>query len=339
MTSLDNVSTEDLRQVLAEVEGKKPSQRLMAAINYLEEDGATLQEVAERYGYTAGWLSRWLDRLERLADEPFEEVVYDEHRSGRPSKLSDKEHEQFVEALHKSPEEVGLDAPAWSVPLARHYLAEEFDVEYSERHVRRLMTEAGLSWKTARPEFHKSDERAQEAWQDGFKKRDNLDDEYTILAIDQTRQVLSTLIHAWFPKGERPSLPVTGAWDSIKLLGAVSDTDETFFLPCEENFNSDTTIRFLDALQTEFGEKICVVLDNASYFTANRVQEFVEGTPIELCYLPRGSPELNPAEECWRQLDQSLGNRLFETLDELRDAALCALDEINVPDVFTYLCP
>ena len=43
------------------------------------------------------------------------------------------------------------------------------------------------------------------------KKRDNLDDEYTILTIDQTRQVLSTLIYAWFPEGERPSLPVTGA--------------------------------------------------------------------------------------------------------------------------------
>jgi hypothetical protein len=41
----------------------------MAAINYLEEDEATLEDVAERYGYTAGWLSRWLDRLERLADE------------------------------------------------------------------------------------------------------------------------------------------------------------------------------------------------------------------------------------------------------------------------------
>ena len=65
---------------------------------------------------------------------------------------------------------------------------------------------------------------------------------------------------------------MTGAWDSIKLLGTVSDTDETFFLPCEENFNSDTTICLLDALQTEFGEKICVVLDNASYFTANKVQ-------------------------------------------------------------------
>ena len=128
---------------------------------------------------------------------------------------------------------------------------------------------------------------------------------------------------------------MTGAWDSIKLLGAVSDTDESFFLPCEANFNSDTTVRLLDALQTEFGEKICVVLDNASYFTANAVQEFVEGTPIELCYLPRGSPELNPVEECWKKLNQALGNRLFDTLDDLCDAAL---DSINPPNLLTYLC-
>ena len=170
MASLDSMSTDDLRQVLAEVEGKKPTQRVMAAINYLEEDEATLTDVAGRYGYTAGWLSRWLDRFERLADEPFEEVVYDEHRSGRPSELSDEQHERFVKVLHELPEEVGLDAPAWSVPLVRHYLSEEFDVEYCERHVRRLLSEAGLSWKTARPEFHKSDERAQEAWQKDFKK-------------------------------------------------------------------------------------------------------------------------------------------------------------------------
>jgi transposase InsO family protein len=151
--------------------------------------------------------------------------------------------------------------------------------------------------------------------------------------------VLSKLIHAWFPEGERPSLPVTGKWDSIKLLGAASDDGETFFLPCEENFNSDVTIRWLDVLQKEFGEKICVILDNASYFTANKVQEFVEDTPIELCYLPRGSPELNPTEECWRRLNQELGNRLFDTLDELCDAALAALDTIDPPNVLTYLCP
>src|SRR5699024_9311101 len=91
---------------------------------------------------------------------------YDEPRSGRPSELSDQEHERFVDVLHEPPEEAGIDAPAWSVPLAQHYLSEEFDVDYCDRHVRRLMTEAGLSWKTARPEYYKSDERAQDAFQD-----------------------------------------------------------------------------------------------------------------------------------------------------------------------------
>jgi transposase len=81
-----------------------------------EEDDATLEEFAERYRYTADWVSRWLDRLEWLADEPFKDVVYDEPREGRPSELSDEEYEWIVEALHESPEEVGLDAPAWSVP-------------------------------------------------------------------------------------------------------------------------------------------------------------------------------------------------------------------------------
>ena len=171
MADLENVSTDDLRQALAEVEGKKLTQRLMAAINYLEDNDLTQKEVAERYGYTDGWLSQWLDRLERLADEPFEPVVYDEPRSGRPTQLSDAEHEQFVEALHESPEEVGIDALGWSVPLASKYLTEEFDVNHCDRHVRRLMSEAGLSSMTARLEYYKSDERAQEAFQDGFKKR------------------------------------------------------------------------------------------------------------------------------------------------------------------------
>ena len=141
------------------------------------------------------------------------------------------------------------------------------------------------------------------------------------------------------PTADAVEESVTGAWESIKLLGAVSDTGETFFLPCVENFNSDTTIRLLDALQTEFGEKLCVVLDNASYSTAKKVQEFVADTPIELCFLPRGSPELNPAEECWKKLNQALGNRLFDTFDELRDAALAALDGIAPPNLLTYLCP
>jgi len=51
----------------------------------------------------------------------------------------------------------------------------------------------------------------------------------------------------------------------------------------------------------------------------------------------RDSPELNRTEECWRRLDRVLGNCLFGTLDELREAALTALDDIEPPNVFMYL--
>lgn len=132
---------------------------------------------------------------------------------------------------------------------------------------------------------------------------------------------------------------MTGAWDTLKLLGAVTDSGETFVLPCKDNFTGDLTLRFLDALQTEFGEKLCIVLDNATYFTAKKVQEYAEDSHLELCYFPRGSTRVNPAEEYWRLLNQALGNRLFNDLDALRDAALAALESIEPPSVFTYLCP
>ena len=170
MANLENISTEDLRQILAEVDDGAAVQRLMAAITSKEIDDLTQKAAAELYGFSESWASKWFNRLERLETEPFDDVVYDEPRYGRPSELSDQEHERFVDVLHEPPEEAGIDASAWSVPLARHYLTEEFGVEYCERHVRRLMSEAGLSWKTARPEFYKSDERAQEAFQNGFKK-------------------------------------------------------------------------------------------------------------------------------------------------------------------------
>jgi transposase len=170
MANLENVSADELRETLAKVDEGDAVKRLMAALAFKEIDDLTQKGAAEMYGFSSSWASKWFQRLERLDEEPFEEVVYDEQRAGRSAELTEQEHELFVEALNEPPEEVGIDAPAWSVPLARYYLREEFDVGYCERHVRRLMSEAGMSWKKARPEYFKSDERAQEAWQEGFKK-------------------------------------------------------------------------------------------------------------------------------------------------------------------------
>ena len=85
-------------------------------------------------------------------------------------------------------------------------------------------------------------------------------------------------------------------------------------------------------------EEPVVVLDTGSYFTANKVRESVEGTERELLYLPTGMAKLDPIEECWRQLRTALGNGYSGSLDELRAGIRSALETINPPEIYQYIC-
>ena len=98
--------------------------------------------------FTLGSSYRWFDRLE---EEPISQAVQDRQRSGRPPKLDDANREGFQEAVQNPPSEAGYDQPAWTTELAQQFLKDEFDAEYSRRHVQRLLKSAGLTWQTPRP--------------------------------------------------------------------------------------------------------------------------------------------------------------------------------------------
>lgn len=165
-------------------------------------------------------------------------------------------------------------------------------------------------------------------------------EKYTTVAIDQTRKAVGCdLYRAWFPEGKRVPLPYWKTYEGIKLLGAVTDCGETFVTEVADSFTSDVTIQFLRALQDEFGEYIHVILDNATYFASNQVSDFIDESSIQVTYLPTGSPDMNPVEECWRQLKQQLGNRFFGSIDALRPAIHTAIKQIEPPSIRNYLCP
>ena len=58
MENLENVSAEDLRRILAEVDDADATERLMAAITYKEIDDLTQKEAASLYGFSSGWASK-----------------------------------------------------------------------------------------------------------------------------------------------------------------------------------------------------------------------------------------------------------------------------------------
>lgn len=171
MAHLEELSADELRRYLTEVDDKRPTLRLVAGINYKEGVAATT--IADWYDISESTVHNWLNRLERLKDEPNEVVIHDEPRSGRPSKLSSEEWNELNQILDKSPNKVGIEAPHWTPRIVQHLIEEKFDTEYTKRHVQDLLHQAGYSWKTARPEHAKGDERAREAFKEAFKKTDS----------------------------------------------------------------------------------------------------------------------------------------------------------------------
>ncbi len=166
MDHLDEISVEELQDALDNVDGKKPTQRLLAAIAY--KNGVTQTELAEWYDVPRRTIYSWLKRLD--TDESLEQAVSDDKRTGRKRKLSGEQQEEFEEAVHDPPEAVGVNAPAWTPALAQEFLEDTYDVEYSIPSCRRLLKEAGLSYQKPRRTAAEADADERDEFYDEFKK-------------------------------------------------------------------------------------------------------------------------------------------------------------------------
>lgn len=133
MGKLDHVDPATLRKELAETGDAKATKRLMVALDYL--DGIAVDELSNRYGIPRSTVYYWLSRFE---ERSLEDAVTDEDRPGRPTALDRSVLKDVVDA---DPTEYDVDRQEWSPAALRDVLDREFDVSYSEGHVRRLLKE------------------------------------------------------------------------------------------------------------------------------------------------------------------------------------------------------
>lgn len=143
MARLEEVTADELREYLDIVQEKRPTLRLVVGINYKE--GVSQSELADWYAISRTTVHNWLNRLERLTDETVEDAIYDAERPGRPAKLSPNQWDEIVSILEESPPEAGIDAPHWTPQLVQNLIRENFGVEYSRRHVRKILNQADFT--------------------------------------------------------------------------------------------------------------------------------------------------------------------------------------------------
>ena len=78
------------------------------------------------------------------------------------------------------------------------------------------------------------------------------------------------------------------------------------------------------------------MLYGAPYFQASAVTDLTARDDFASIILPSYSPKLNLVQECWRQLRAALGNRFFDSLDEMMTAIDIALDQLSLLGVSNY---
>jgi hypothetical protein len=128
----------------------------------------------------------------------------------------------------------------------------------------------------------------------------------------------------WALKGSKPRVKVTGSHKKTFLFGSLSLDGRQLFRQYGE-MNSKTFLQYLKCLKRKYG-KFVFFYDGAPWHKEERVKEFFEKNRdfIIPVFFPRGSPELNPVEECWRQGKGCiLGSAYPPSFEELKKRISC----------------
>jgi transposase len=141
---LDEISADYLREVLTEIENKKSIQQVMTALNYKEESGVTQKELAERYDYSQGTISDWLNRVAKLATNSHEDV-FSTTQSDNNRSLPEDKLPELKNILKNNPQSYGFESPRWTIENISKIIQEEFDIKVTSRTASKYVEE--IDWK------------------------------------------------------------------------------------------------------------------------------------------------------------------------------------------------
>ncbi len=281
----------------------------------------TVPEIAAIFAVRYKTVRKWLRRFDRHGPAG----LYDEPRSGRPRKLTDRVRQSLVEMIQQDPERSGYLATFWTVAMLALALAEKVGVYLSVSRIRQVLHSTGLAWGRPRLAMPaKTDpDKAQKQWAIAQAVVD-AGPEAAVLYADESRIELLPLVRAmWHWVGEQIRVPTPGSNQTRALFGALNIRTGQWTHLVREHMYQEDFIAFLEHLLTVYADgPIILIVDNYSSHVAKVVPAWLEEHPrLQLHYLPKYCSHLNPVENIWLRLkDRIAANRLYGSLDGLLDA-------------------
>jgi len=266
------------------------------------EHGYSESELADLLGVARETVSRWWSAyvsggLKALPG----------NRTGRPvgsgRSLSDEEAEQIRSLIAgNTPEKLGIASALWTRRAVRELIRNKLRTDLAERTVGEYLRRWGYTPKKPRRHARKQDPDEVERW---------LQETYP--AIEKQAAEEDAEIHwcdemgvaadhhpgrGYSPKGEPATMEVPGTHIRMNQISTITKEGTVRFMTYEGSMTTALFLVFLGRLLRSTTGKILLIADSLRAHDDAVVHEWVEAHQdrMELFYLPKYSPEMNPTE-------------------------------------------
>ncbi len=303
---------------------KRIAHRLSAVLRAAA--GRTQHEVADLLGVTERQVRKWLRRFRTGGLE----ALCTRHHQGDPGKLRAAQIERL-----KAEIATGRFLTAQQIC---DWIAETFHVAYTPRGVRDLLHRIGVSYHKATGFFWKANPAQQEEFIRAYEQQKREADGQRVRRyfVDACHPVwgVEMLYCCWLLVGQRLLVGVGGGRKRRNILGAYSPDDHEYLdlRVTRDNINGQQFVNLLRLLRESHPEteRFILYLDNARYYHASVVQEWLARHPeFHLEPLPAYSPNLNLIERLWKLLRKEAFTRWYETFEEMESAVSTVLDHLE----------
>jgi transposase len=232
-----------------------------------------------------------------------------------------------------------------SAAAVARWVKERWGVEYSVSGMTALLHRLGYVYKQPKLLPGKPDAERQRAFlaeQQAARANEGPRPTYYVDAVHpQHNPVLAC---GWIKRGKRFPLRSNTGRRRLNINGAIELTGLTGEFRFDPTIDATSTIALLRQIEAAHPEApvITVYCDNARYYRAKAVSEYLAGSRIQLIFLPPYSPNLNLIERLWKFFKkQVLYNRYYERFEDFQRACRQFFDALGsyADELRTLLAP
>lgn len=205
------------------------------------------------------------------------------------------------------------------------WIANEFGVTYTCSGINALLKRLGFVYKKPVLTPCKANVEKQKEFVKQYQElKENLAQDDQIYFMDGVHPQHNTIAsYGWIKKGQTKHLKTNNGRQRTNINGALNLATKQLTYLEDKRINSQTTIALLKLiLDKQKKGKIYIILDNAKYYHAKIVKEFLKEHPrIVFKFLPPYSPNLNIIERLWKILKKNVVyNTFYLKFEDFRKA-------------------